>query len=99
MTFIRQSACLRSGMTACGNARYVAAHCRGVIILISRSPYSLPAYFYTDNYSARRQRKTGVETPRHKKREALSDLPFTCLEREKSLELSTSTLARLRSTN
>src|SRR5215217_45966 len=76
MTFIRQNACLRSWMTACGNARYVAAHCRGVIILISRSTYSLPAYFYPDNFSCKRYRKTWLRISRHKKREALSDLPF-----------------------
>jgi hypothetical protein len=139
-----------------GNAHYVAAHCRGVIILISRSTYSPAGYFYPACLSARRSGETRPKTARTQKREALTDLPFlpiwsgrrvsnsrpqpwqgcalptellphcllallaacqfdqpafllscSCpskttgpnLEREKSLELSTSTLARLRSTN
>jgi hypothetical protein len=42
--------------------------------------------------------EAGAPTVRQTKREALSDFPLK-LERETSLELATSTLARLRSTN
>ena len=67
--------CLRPWMTAYGDARYVAAHCRGVIILISRSTYSLTAYFYPDNFSCDCYRKTWPRNSPPKKKEALSDLP------------------------
>jgi hypothetical protein len=82
-----------------GNAAYVAAHCRGVIILISRSTYSPAEYFYPDNYPGRRDEKTSGKIVQKQKGKPFQASLFYHLEREKSLELSTSTLARLRSTN
>ena len=69
MTFILGSACLRSGMTACGNATHVAAHCRGVIILISRGTSSLLADFLSRQFlSATEGEKRPDTSLRHKKK-------------------------------
>ena len=73
MTFIRWNTCLRSGMTDYGNARYVAAHCRGVIILISRCTYSPVRVIYPDNF----QNKKPAENRAHIKKGSPSGLPFS----------------------
>jgi hypothetical protein len=59
-----------------GNARYVAAHCRGVIILISRSAYSPARYFYPPSLSSGRSTKTRPKIARTQKKGSPFGPPF-----------------------